>query len=411
MIPTQETIQKLRNQNNWYAIIDEYGCTIDTLNTSIENLPFKEWRNTYLDLGFAYAQLSNIKIKKKRILNEKEFLKAYQMSDIIYSALLKKCPNDITVLNTAAYFHYKFVINWVGIQTVKRFLKSLNWDIIGEYTIAEDLFQHVLKLRPNDIKANYRYAKMIAYAIEPRSVNNIFWEAFKDTLFKHPIRIMIQSIQMLHTAINTYHEYEGENKKALYQYFIKSHYTLAVIALSAAYDNSFKQEIFEEYLKNPNRPGQIYNYRFYSKYKEILQEAKNSLFVIMNEYDIHFATFDAKAMVLPVREEKRKYPINPREVLYRLGEVYAKNYRITTIKNGLNKTDIDLYKRALLYYWMAIQYVLWVRKKGFNVNFSYEHISKKLTDIKRFSLSAAVTLKIEMDIRDNIKNWLPPEKY
>ncbi len=65
MVPTQETIQKLRSQNNWYAIIDEYGCTMDTLNTSIENFPFNEWRNAYLDLGFAYAQLSNIKIKKK----------------------------------------------------------------------------------------------------------------------------------------------------------------------------------------------------------------------------------------------------------------------------------------------------------------------------------------------------------
>ncbi len=40
-----------------------------------------------------------------------------------------------------------------------------------------------------------------------------FWEAFQDTLFKHPIRTMMQAIQMLHTAINTYHEYEGENKK------------------------------------------------------------------------------------------------------------------------------------------------------------------------------------------------------
>lgn len=384
-------------QSAWNQVLKVYGCTVRELNTDIFKRPVQDMKHVLEDVGYAYSQLSNFRFNKqsKTLKNEDDIMVARDNAVKSYTTLLDVDEKNMKGLHGMAYVYYKFVIDVSG---QKNMSKVMDLSRLDNFKEAEKWYQKLLALDEMNMKGNYRLGKLYFTILNAWSPS---FEAYLKE--KHMSRRNVQNLARVHfcKALVAYAAMTPQYKAAYAKYFAKTKYNLGNLCLSLCYDNSHK--VWKFFSLNPNQP--VPGYMAYGYNKE-LEEALKQYFEVLNAYHIDVDNpLDASQFVKP----KKEYDVSPKDVLYRLGCVYATQYKRQCFTYGRQRADMALAERGMYYLLVSLQYAWWTIKKGYNRNENYSYVSKKLVALCRLADMDMTSEMIEA-LRADIPHYIEEPK-
>ena len=152
---------------------------------------------------------------------------------------------------------------------------------------------------------------------------------------------------------------------------------------AAVQENKKKKELQETYLLDRREGQPVPPYRQCGD-AEQLKKAFGYLKQIQAHYhisvknELHIQDYLCKA-----GDMHRKYPVSPKDLWYRMGEVFACCYKMQSFYNQDAAQTQSAFMNAVFYHYLALQWAVHTRQSGNNRNEIYDYIAKAATDILR----------------------------
>ena len=383
-------IELYKRTDNWNGILKACHCKMNAISDEVlssHNIQLM------LDVAMAYSQLSNLRrIKDEKThktigYNEQEADACFVCANTIFQKVLEKDPKNTLALQSYAYDCYKYLVDYFGINR-KEVMNMPHVDIAKNFKKMNALYDTLLAVPnlgyPSQIKARYRRGRAWSYI-----VYSGYDERAREivTTLNVPYHIIRNhAISDLEFVVNTYAKITEAEQKPIYNLYIKSLFNLGKLFGTSVYDNATQaipqlnnKTILQLFIEDPEKVNLSY-YKFPGKINDLFP-AEHYFLAVLNEYKVKpFETIDMQFFVK--RTANRKVPISPRDVFYRLGNVYNKWYRIYAIYN--KRRDIMLSKgySGVYYYFMALQYCLWCDKLHIPCS-HYDYIIRNMNTLKR----------------------------
>lgn len=363
-------IKKHFSSDNWYGLLKAAGCTTTAVSPEIQEMSKKKDLPVLLDVAWAYGQLSNLRMTKKkkpgqkREFNVDEANACFEHAIALYEKILGIDENNIMALQSMAYVFYKYIIAYLGVYK-KEIKRMSNIKVLECFRNMNDAYDKLFSLPflppVSEIKARYRRGK--AWEKIVLSMKSNVRATILDTLGIPYYKARRQVMADLMRALKLY---EGLDKKrdldAAYNPYIKSLYTLGHVLCNAVYDNAYtpmqteggeNTTILQEFMKDPERVD-LAHYKP-ARNLEYLVQSENCFQEILNAYEIvRYTKIDMKHLARGM-----KYPISPHYLFYRLGRLYEKWFLVRAIPEKTRRTQLSKAYMGVYFFFLANEYSLW----------------------------------------------------
>lgn len=371
-------------QNDWKQILSLYGCQDFQLQPLL--FSWKKWDliKALENISYAAGQLANIRREKdksgKWVYPIKNLNAARHLALTALDQLLERDPMNTKGLHNKAYIHYNTVI--ASNNKIVPIYKELGIDRLQDFESAKSVYETILQQNNQDIKANYRLARL--YMTAEKSTGRFLKDYLQakygssSCAFRRKLIARFEKVLVIYENLST-----AKAKADFRSEWLRSLYNLGVLYTRQTFiffpqDN---QLTLDTYLLNRDAYETVPPYRQCGDEMN-LRKAFHYLLLIQKEYHISTqGTLHMQDYLCKANDMHRVYPVSPKELWYRLGDAFAELYRLYSFHREGN---VDrAFRNAVFFYYLALQWAVHTRQSGNNAHESYDYIAKALNDILR----------------------------
>ena len=372
--------------SDWKKVLSLYGCQQFLLPKRIFSWNSKDVIKALENISYAAGQLANIrkeKGKKRKFVYPVESIKAArELALTALESLLERDPHNMKGLHNKAYIYYNTVIT--SNNKYVQLYQQMHIDRLKDFESAKRVYESILQEHSRDLRAQYRLARL--YMTAEKSTGRFLKEYLKKT-YRIPVGIFRRTlIKRFETVLSIYEDLPaGKGKSDFRSEYVKTLYNLGVLYTKQTFI-FFPQQLnltLENYLLERGDVRDIPAYRQCGSIEE-LKKAFAYLKRIQAEYHVsvkhklHMQDYLCKA-----RDMHRKYPISPKDLWYRMGEIFYCCYKMQLFYQQDAIQTQRAFMNAVFYYYLALQWAVYMKKSGNNRNEFYGYISEEVTKILR----------------------------
>ena len=373
-------------KSDWKKVLSLYGCQDFTLPQVL--FSWKRWDliKALENISYAAGQLANVRKEKnqkgKLVYPVEKIKAARELALTALDALLERDPHNTKGLHNRAYIYYNTVIT--SNNKIVQLYDEMGIDRLQDFEAAKAAYETILQLHDQDIKANYRLARL--YMTAEKSTGRFLKDYLKKKYAVPACTFRRRLIARFEKVLAIYEALTGEKaKKDFRSEWLKTLYDLGVLYTKQTFI-FFPQNpglTLETYLLNRKEGQPVPPYRQCGD-AEQLKKAFGYLKQIQAHYHIsvknklHIQDYLCKA-----GDMHRKYPVSPKDLWYRMGEVFACCYKMQSFYNQDAAQTQSVFMNAVFYHYLALQWAVHTRQSGNNRNEIYDYIAKAATDILR----------------------------
>lgn len=371
-------------KSDWKKVLSLYGCQDFTLPQVL--FSWKRWDliKALENISYAAGQLANVRKEKnqkgKFVYPVEKIKAARELALTALDVLLERDPHNTKGLHNRAYIYYNTVIT--SNNKIVQLYEEMGIDRLQDFEAAKAAYETILQIHDQDIKANYRLARL--YMTAEKSTGRFLKDYLKKKYQIPACTFRRRLIARFEKVLAIYEALTGEKaKKDFRSEWLKTLYDLGVLYTKQTFI-FFPQNpglTLETYLLD-RKEGQPVPPYYQCGDDSLLDKAIHYLILIQQQYKISTKTkLHMQDYLCKAGDMHRKYPVSPKNIWYRLGEAFAYRYKMCSFYKQETVQTQSAFMNAIFFYYLALQWAVYTRKTGNNRNEGYDYIVKAMMDI------------------------------